>query len=50
LIIVLGLSIAPLTYPFLPFSAERLHRLLGYDDSLLSHGWQVERLTAGTVN
>jgi methionyl-tRNA synthetase len=38
-----------LTYPFLPFSAEKLHGLLGYEDGLLSHGWTVERLTPGTL-
>ena len=42
-------ALKTLTYSFLPFSAERLHGLLGYEDSLLSHGWQVERLTAGTA-
>jgi methionyl-tRNA synthetase len=38
-----------LTYPFLPFSAQKLHGLLGYEDELLGHGWMVERLAPGTV-
>jgi len=38
-----------LTYPFLPFSATKLHGLLGYTDDLLSHGWQLERLAPGTA-
>jgi methionyl-tRNA synthetase len=38
-----------LTYPFLPFSAERLHTLLGYPDELPGHGWKPERLAAGTL-
>ncbi|MPZ15141.1 MAG: methionine--tRNA ligase [Chloroflexi bacterium] len=37
-----------LTYPFLPFSAETLHGLLGYTDTLLEHGWKLERLPPGT--
>lgn len=40
-----GLKI--LTYPFVPFSAERLHRMLGYTDDLLPHGWRLERLPPG---
>ena len=41
-------AIKVLTYPFLPFSAEKLHSLLGYQDDLLSHGWEMERLAPGT--
>ncbi len=41
-------AIKVLSYPFLPFSAEKLHALLGYQDSLLAHGWNIERLTPGT--
>ncbi|MSQ23601.1 MAG: methionine--tRNA ligase [Chloroflexi bacterium] len=37
-----------LTYPFLPFSVEKLHAMLGYSDTVLSHGWKLERLVAGT--
>jgi methionyl-tRNA synthetase len=33
--------------PFLPFSSARLHSLLGYDDSLESHGWGWEPLPVG---
>lgn len=42
-------TIKVLSYPFLPFSAEKLHALLGYQDALLSHGWNAERLVAGTA-
>jgi methionyl-tRNA synthetase len=33
--------------PFLPFSSERLHALLGYTDRLQDHGWRPEPLPAG---
>jgi len=33
--------------PFLPFSSARLHELLGYEDSLESHGWRTEAVPAG---
>ena len=33
--------------PFLPFSSARLHELLGYDDSLESHGWRWEPVPVG---
>jgi len=35
--------------PFLPFTSERLHQLLGYEDKLAAHGWRIERLTPGTA-
>ncbi|MEA2640342.1 MAG: methionyl-tRNA synthetase, partial [Chloroflexota bacterium] len=41
-------GIKVLTYPFLPFSSEKLHGLLGYEDELLAHGFRLERLVAGT--
>jgi methionyl-tRNA synthetase len=41
-------AIKVLSYPFLPFSAEKLHGLLGYADTLVSHGWNMERLAPGT--
>jgi methionyl-tRNA synthetase len=41
-------AIKVLSYPFLPFSAEKLHGLLGYSDSILDHGWNIERLSPGT--
>jgi methionyl-tRNA synthetase len=37
------------TYPFLPFSAVKLHGLLGYTDDILDHGWRVERLITGSA-
>ncbi|MFN8635023.1 MAG: methionine--tRNA ligase [Chloroflexota bacterium] len=33
--------------PFLPFTSEKLHELLGYEDSLESHGWRWEPLPVG---
>ena len=33
--------------PFLPFTSAKLHGLLGYEDSLESHGWRVEPLAPG---
>jgi len=33
--------------PFLPFTSARLHGLLGYEDSLESHGWRWEPLPVG---
>ena len=35
--------------PFLPFTSAKLHQLLGYEDSLESHGWCVETLAPGTA-
>lgn len=46
LTLINGLKV--LTYPFLPFSAEKLHGLLGYSDPVLSRGWRLERLQSGT--
>jgi methionyl-tRNA synthetase len=33
--------------PFLPFTSAKLHGLLGYEDSLESHGWRWEQLPVG---
>ena len=38
-----------LTYPFLPFSAEKLHRLLGFEDDFINCGWSQTRLRPGTA-
>jgi methionyl-tRNA synthetase len=51
---VLGLlnlinALKVLTCPFLPFSANRLHRMLGYGDDIAAHGWRFVRLTPGTA-
>jgi methionyl-tRNA synthetase len=35
--------------PFLPFTSAKLHDLLGYEDSLESHGWRLETLAPGTA-
>lgn len=34
-------------YPFLPFSSERLHRLLGFDGSVEQGGWTISVPLAG---
>jgi len=34
-------------YPFLPFSSERLHRLLGFDGSVAQGGWTISVPLAG---
>ncbi len=30
-------------YPFLPFSSQKLHGMLGFDDDLATHGWTWDR-------
>jgi methionyl-tRNA synthetase len=37
-----------LTYPFLPFSAEKLHGLLGLSGDVLDGGWKHQRLVPGS--
>ena len=34
-------------YPFLPFSSEKLHRLLGFEGSVTDDGWSFQALTSG---
>jgi len=34
-------------YPFLPFSSEKLHRLLGFEGVLQDSGWSVTKLPPG---
>jgi methionyl-tRNA synthetase len=41
-------SLKVLTYPYLPFSAEKLHGLLGYTDDLVAHGWKPAVPAPGT--
>ncbi|MHB2016096.1 MAG: methionine--tRNA ligase [Candidatus Xenobia bacterium] len=36
-----------LYYPYLPFSSEKLHHMLGFTTPLLSQGWQFRELPAG---
>ncbi len=36
-----------LTYPFLPFSAQRLHELLGFEGSIQDSAWGVREVRAG---
>jgi methionyl-tRNA synthetase len=35
-------------YPFLPFSAQRLHAMLGHEDAIDAKGWTAEAAVAGT--
>ena len=34
-------------YPYLPFSSQRLHSMLGHDDAIDAKGWSVEAPVAG---
>jgi methionyl-tRNA synthetase len=34
-------------YPFLPFSAQRLHAMLGHEDAIDAKGWTAEAAVAG---
>ena len=43
--IICGLK--TLLYPFLPFSSEKLHRLLGFDGSVEQAGWSLSLPLAG---
>jgi methionyl-tRNA synthetase len=40
-------SLKVLFYPFLPFTSERLHALLGFEDRLQDHGWRASQVPAG---
>jgi len=34
-------------YPFLPFSSQRLHEMLGFEGSIENHGWKWQDLPPG---
>jgi len=34
-------------YPFIPFSSQKLHELLGFDDNLQDQGWAINRPLVG---
>ncbi len=36
-----------ITYPFLPFSAQRLHEMLGLEGSVQDAGWRLQSIEAG---
>ncbi len=36
-----------LFYPFLPFSSQKLHRLLGFEGQLEDSGWTISSLAPG---
>jgi methionyl-tRNA synthetase len=42
-------SLKVLFYPFLPFTSERLHALLGFTDQLQNQGWRASQVPAGQV-
>jgi methionyl-tRNA synthetase len=35
-------------YPFLPFTSQRLHSMLGHEDAIDAKGWTIEAPVAGT--
>jgi len=36
-------------YPFIPFSAQRLHELLGFEGRVEDHGWQIVAPVSGST-
>jgi len=40
-------TLKTLFYPFLPFSAQKLHELLGFDGQVRDAGWRTVPLAAG---
>jgi methionyl-tRNA synthetase len=34
-------------YPFLPFSSQKLHAMLGFEDEIEKHGWKIETVHNG---
>lgn len=42
-------ALKTILYPFLPFSSERLHSLLGFDGSVKEGGWKMQALPPGQV-
>jgi methionyl-tRNA synthetase len=36
-----------LLYPFIPFSSQKLHELLGFEDNLQDGGWAITRPPVG---
>ncbi|MFH1087152.1 MAG: methionine--tRNA ligase [Chloroflexota bacterium] len=41
-------ALKTMLHPFLPFSSEKLHRLLGFDKDVQSQGWTLRRPQPGT--
>ncbi len=35
-------------YPYLPFTSQRLHEMLGHNDAIDAQGWSTSRLVPGT--
>ena len=42
-------NLKTLAYPFLPFSSEKLHQMLGFPGSLKDSGWQPQPLIPGQI-
>lgn len=42
-------NLKTLAYPFLPFSSEKLHQMLGFPGSLKDSGWRPQSLPPGQV-
>jgi methionyl-tRNA synthetase len=42
-------NLKTLAYPFLPFSSEKLHQMLGFPGSLKDSGWQPQPLLPGQI-
>jgi len=40
-------NLKTLFYPFLPFSSEKLHQLLGFKGTVKDEGWGFHQLPAG---
>ena len=36
-----------ITYPYLPFSAQRLHEMLGYEGNVQDSGWKLAQIPVG---
>jgi methionyl-tRNA synthetase len=36
-------------YPYLPFTSQRLHAMLGHDDAIDANGWKVDLPKAGSA-
>jgi methionyl-tRNA synthetase len=41
-------TLRTVAYPYLPFSTQKLHEMLGHDGDVLSSGWQRQTPVAGT--
>lgn len=42
-------TLKTILYPFLPFSSNKLHKMLGYNDEIEKHGWRLEKVPGGQI-